>query len=110
MTIVVIVFFLFILLTIFLGARLVSQGSKHVVQRFGKYHKTLGPGLNLIVPYIDGVAYINILYPEKAVYGVENYRIAIQNLVQTSLRSIIGEMDLDEALSKYKGKAKTCNI
>jgi regulator of protease activity HflC (stomatin/prohibitin superfamily) len=37
--------------------------------------------------------------PEKAVYGVENYRIAIQNLVQTSLRSIVGEMDLDDALS-----------
>jgi len=47
----------------------------------------------------NAVAYINIVSPEKAVYGVENYIIAIQTLVQTSLRSIIGEMTLDDALS-----------
>jgi regulator of protease activity HflC (stomatin/prohibitin superfamily) len=127
---VVVVFVLLILITIFLGVRIVPQGSKHVVQRLGKYHKTLGPGLNFIMPYIDvvahkvtskdivldipsqevitkdnaviivnAVAYINIVSPEKSVYGVEDYRLAIQNLVQTSLRSIIGEMNLDDALS-----------
>lgn len=47
----------------------------------------------------NAVAYINIVSPEKAVYGVENYIIAIQTLVQTSLRSIVGEMSLDSALS-----------
>jgi regulator of protease activity HflC (stomatin/prohibitin superfamily) len=47
----------------------------------------------------NAVAYMNIISPEKAVYGVENYDIAIQTLVQTSLRSIIGEMALDDALS-----------
>ena len=47
----------------------------------------------------NAVAYINIVSPEKAVYGVENYVVAIQTLVQTSLRSIIGEMTLDDALS-----------
>lgn len=47
----------------------------------------------------NAVAYINIIAPEKAVYGVENYVIAIQTLVQTSLRSIVGEMTLDDALS-----------
>jgi regulator of protease activity HflC (stomatin/prohibitin superfamily) len=47
----------------------------------------------------NAVAYINIVSPEKAVYGVEDYVIAIQTLVQTSLRSIVGEMALDEALS-----------
>jgi len=47
----------------------------------------------------NAVAYINILSPEKAVYGVEDYVIAIQTLVQTSLRSIVGEMTLDAALS-----------
>ena len=47
----------------------------------------------------NAVAYINIVTPEKAVYGVENYVIAIQTLVQTSLRSIVGEMNLDDALS-----------
>jgi regulator of protease activity HflC (stomatin/prohibitin superfamily) len=134
----VIVFVFLILITIFLGVRIVPQGSKHVVQRLGKYHRTLPPGLNFIIPYIDtvsyrvtskdvvldipsqevitkdnaviivnAVAYINILSPEKAVYGVEDYRLAIQNLVQTSLRSIIGEMNLDDALSSREAiKAK----
>lgn len=124
------VFLVLVVVTLFLGVKIVPQGSKHVVQRLGKYHKTLGPGLNIIFPYIDtvaykittkdivldipsqdvitldnaviianAVAYINIVSPEKAVYGVEDYRFAIQNLVQTSLRSIVGEMSLDEALS-----------
>ncbi|MGA9469718.1 MAG: stomatin-like protein [Candidatus Macondimonas sp.] len=124
------VLFVLVVVTIGLGVRIVPQGSKHVVQRLGKYHATLGPGLNLIIPYIDTVAYkvttkdivldipsqevitrdnaviianalayINIVAPEKAVYGVENYVFAIQSLVQTSLRSIVGEMDLDDALS-----------
>ena len=48
---------------------------------------------------MNAVAYINLTAPEKAVYGIENYTWAIQNLVQTSLRSIVGEMDLDDALS-----------
>ena len=128
--VVVTVFVVLVLITIALGVRIVPQGSKDVVQRLGKYLKTLGPGLNIIIPYIDrvaykvttkdivldipsqdvitmdnavivanAVAYINIISPEKSVYGVEDYRIAIQTLVQTSLRSIIGEMDLDDALS-----------
>jgi len=138
--IVVSVFVILVLVSIALGVRIVPQGSKHVVQRLGKYHKTLGPGLNIIVPYMDSVAYkvttkdivldipsqevitkdnaviianavayINIVSPEKSVYGVEEYRLAIQNLVQTSLRSIIGEMDLDDALSsrdQIKSKLK----
>ena len=52
-----------------------------------------------VVIIANAVAFINIVHPELAMYGVENYRIAIQNLVQTSLRSIIGEMQLDDALS-----------
>jgi len=132
---------LLVLVTLFKGVRLVPQGSKWVVQRLGKYHNTLSPGLNLIIPYVDdvafkattkdivldipsqevitldnvviianAVAYINILSPEKAVYGVENYELAIRTLVQTSLRSIVGEMSLDDALSsrdQIKSKLKT---
>lgn len=129
-TIVVLALFAFIGTTIFKGVRIVPQGYKWIVQRLGKYHTTLRPGLNFVIPYIDevaykittkdivldipsqevitrdnaviianAVAYINITTPEKAVYGIENYTWAIQNLVQTSLRSIVGEMDLDDALS-----------
>ncbi len=54
---VVSVFVVLVFVTIALGVRIVPQGSKHVVQRLGKFHKTLGPGLNIIVPYIDRVAY-----------------------------------------------------
>lgn len=128
--IVVAAFMVVVVVTVTMGVRLVPQGSKWVVQRLGKYHSTLSPGLNVIIPYVDtvaykvttkdivldipsqevitrdnaviianAVAYINIISPEKAVYGVEDYRIAIQTLVQTTLRSIIGEMDLDDALS-----------
>ncbi|MFZ5571527.1 MAG: SPFH domain-containing protein [Thermodesulfobacteriota bacterium] len=140
-TVVVLVFVILVIVTIALGVRIVPQGSKYVIQRLGKFHKTLGPGLNILIPYMDmvaykvttkdivldipsqdvitkdnaviivnAVAYINLVSPEKAVYGVEDYRIAIQNLVQTSLRSIIGEMDLDDALSSrdaIKAKLKT---
>ncbi|ENW04562.1 MULTISPECIES: SPFH domain-containing protein [Acinetobacter] len=129
-TIVVLAFFAFVGITIFKGVRIVPQGYKWIVQRLGKYHTTLAPGLNFVIPYVDevaykittkdivldipsqevisrdnavllmnAVAYINLTTPEKAVYGIENYIWAIQNLVQTSLRSIVGEMDLDDALS-----------
>lgn len=129
---VIVVFAILVLVavTLALGVRIVPQGSKHVVQRLGKYHATLAPGLNIIIPYVDtvaykvttkdivldipsqdvitkdnvviianAVAYINIVSPEKAVYGVEDYELAIRNLVQTSLRAIVGEMNLDDALS-----------
>jgi len=130
----------FVFMTLSKGIRTVPQGNKWIVQRLGKFHSTLMPGLNFIIPYIDAVAYkvttkdivldipsqevisrdnvvivanavayINIVSPEKAVYGVENYQVAIQTLVQTSLRSIVGEMALDDALSsrdKIKAQLK----
>ncbi|HEB27078.1 MAG TPA: paraslipin, partial [Porticoccus sp.] len=140
-TVVVFAILVLVVVTIGLGVRLVPQGSKQVVQRLGKFHKTLPPGLNIIIPYVDSVAYkvttkdivldipsqevitldnvviianavayINIVSPEKAVYGVEDYELAIRTLVQTALRSIVGEMKLDDALSsrdQIKAKLKT---
>lgn len=127
---VMLIFVGFVAITIAKGVRIVPQGYKWIVQRLGKYHQTLQPGLNFVIPYVDeiahkvttkdivmdipsqevitrdnaviivnAVAYINVIAPEKAVYGIENYSWAIQNLVQTTLRSIVGEMDLDDALS-----------
>ena len=129
-SIVMIVLIALVVFTVFKGVRIGPQGYKWVVQRLGKYSQTLEPGLNLIIPYVDdvaykvttkdivldipsqevitrdnvviianAVAYINIVRPDKAVYGIEDYEYGIRNLVQTSLRSIIGEMDLDSALS-----------
>ena len=139
-SIVMVVLVALIAFTVFKGVRIVPQGYKWIVQRLGKYSQTLEPGLNLIIPFIDkvaykvttkdivldipsqevitrdnvvivanAVAYINIVRPDKAVYGIEDYAYGIRNLVQTSLRSIIGEMDLDSALSsrdEIKAKLK----
>lgn len=127
---VVVALAVFIVFTVFKGVRIVPQGEKWIVQRLGKYHDTLEPGLSIIIPYVDdvaykvttkdivldipsqevitrdnvviianAVAYINVVHPEDAVYGIENYEQGIRNLVQTSLRSIVGDMDFDEALS-----------
>lgn len=54
---VLIVLIIFVVFTIFKGVRMVSQGEKWIVQRLGKYHQTLEPGLNFIIPYVDSVAY-----------------------------------------------------
>lgn len=129
-SIVTLVLVALIIFTVLKAVRIVPQGYKWVVQRLGKFNQTLEPGLTLIIPFIDrvaykvttkdivldipsqevitrdnvviianAVAYINIVRPDKAVYGIEDYEYGIRNLVQTSLRSIIGEMDLDNALS-----------
>jgi regulator of protease activity HflC (stomatin/prohibitin superfamily) len=119
-----------VIITIGAGVRLVPQGEEWVVERLGRYRVTLLPGLNLIIPYIDRVAYrlptkdlildvpqqavitsdnavilanaiafVKVTDPKQASYGVENYAQAIISLATTSLRSIIGEMELDKALS-----------
>ncbi|MBE7926007.1 SPFH domain-containing protein [Pseudomonas saudiphocaensis] len=120
----------FIVITIAKGVRLVAQGEEWVVERLGKYHTTLRPGLNILIPYLDNVAYklvtkdiildvqeqevitrdnaviltnaiafIKVTDPVKAVYGITDFSEAIRNLIMTTLRSIVGEMELDEALS-----------
>ena len=120
----------FVVVTIAKGVRLVAQGEEWIVERLGKYHSTLRPGLNILIPYLDNVAYklvtkdiildvreqevitrdnavilanaiafVKITDPVKAVYGVTDFAEAIRNMIMTTLRSIIGEMELDEALS-----------
>ena len=121
---------LFVLVTVFKGVRIVPQGEEWIVERLGRYHTTLKPGLNILIPYMDVVAYrlptkdiildvqqqeiitkdnavivanalcfAKVVDPQKAAYGVENYTYAVTSLTMTSLRAIVGAMDLDEALS-----------
>jgi regulator of protease activity HflC (stomatin/prohibitin superfamily) len=121
---------LLVIITLYKGINIVPQGEEWVVERLGRFSRTLRPGLNLIVPYIDSVrerittrdiildipqqevitrdnaviltnavTFLRVTKPENALYGVENFRLAIQQLVMTTLRSILGEMSLDEALS-----------
>jgi regulator of protease activity HflC (stomatin/prohibitin superfamily) len=110
------------------GVRIVPQQFAYVVERLGRFHAVLEPGLNLIIPFLDRVAYQHslkevpldvpeqvcitkdntqlavdgILYyqvtdPRLASYGSANYIAAISQLAQTTLRSVIGKMELDKS-------------
>jgi regulator of protease activity HflC (stomatin/prohibitin superfamily) len=126
----VVALLVFAVITLLKGVRIVPQGEEWIVERLGKYHGTLHPGLNIILPYLDNIAYklvtkdiildvqeqevitrdnavivtnaiafIKVTDPIKAVYGVTDFSEAIRNMIMTTLRSIVGEMQLDEALS-----------
>jgi regulator of protease activity HflC (stomatin/prohibitin superfamily) len=127
---IVIILVIGLIVTLYKGINIVPQGEEWVVERLGKFSRTLNPGLNIIVPYIEtvrqrittrdiildipqqevitkdnaviltnAVTFIRVTNPRDALYGIEDFRLAIQQLVMTTLRSILGEMTLDEALS-----------
>ncbi len=124
---------LFVLAAIFItrSIKVVPQQNAWVVERLGKYHGSLAPGLNILVPFIDRVAYKHslkeipldvpsqvcitrdntqlqvdgILYfqvtdPMRASYGSSNYIMAVTQLAQTSLRSVIGKLELDKTFEE----------
>ncbi|MBT9567218.1 MAG: paraslipin [Thiobacillus sp.] len=113
------------------GVRVVPQQNAWVVERLGKFHSVLVPGLNLVIPFIDNIAYKHslkeipldvpsqvcitrdntqlavdgILYfqvtdPKMASYGASDYIAAISQLAQTTLRSMIGKMELDRTFEE----------
>ena len=122
---------------------IISQSETKIIERLGRYHATLSPGVNIIVPFIDrakdivvlrngrylysanidlreqvydfdrqnvitkdniqmqinALLYFQIVDPFKAVYEINNLPNAIEKLTQTTLRNIIGEMELDQTLT-----------
>ena len=113
------------------AVKVVPQQSAWVLERFGKYNRTLLPGLNIIIPFIDrvayrhslkeipmdvpsqvcitrdntqlqvdGVLYFQVTDPMRASYGSSNYIMAITQLAQTSLRSVIGKLELDKTFEE----------
>ncbi|AWL07274.1 SPFH domain-containing protein [Massilia oculi] len=130
-SVVAIVIFAIALVFVFKTINVVPQQNAWVVERLGKYHATLAPGLNIVVPFIDRVAYKHslkeipldvppqvcitrdntqlhvdgILYFQvtdamRASYGSSNYIQAITQLAQTTLRSVIGRMELDKTFEE----------
>ena len=124
---------LFIIAVIFVvrAIKVVPQQNAWVVERLGKYHSALAPGLNFLIPFVDKVAYKHslkeipldvpsqvcitrdntqlqvdgILYfqvtdPMRASYGSSNYIVAVTQLAQTSLRSVIGKLELDKTFEE----------
>jgi len=128
---VALVLFMLALVFVFKTINVVPQQHAWVVERLGKYHATLGPGLSIVVPFIDRIAYKHslkeipldvppqvcitrdntqlqvdgILYFQitdamRASYGSSNYIAAITQLAQTTLRSVIGRMELDKTFEE----------
>ena len=115
----------------FQAIKVVPQQSAWIVERLGKFHAVLSPGLNVVIPFIDRVAYkhslkeipldtqsqvcitkdntqlsvdgvlfFQVTDPMRASYGTSNYVIAITQLAQTTLRSVIGKMELDKTFEE----------
>jgi regulator of protease activity HflC (stomatin/prohibitin superfamily) len=111
--------------------RIVPQQHAWVVERLGKYDRTLTPGLKFVIPFVervahkhslkevpldvpsqvcitkdntqlqvDGILYFQVTDPMRASYGSSNYIVAITQLAQTTLRSVIGKMELDKTFEE----------
>lgn len=124
-------FFIVALAAVFVveGVRVVPQQNAWVVERLGKFHQVLEPGLNIIIPFldrlaykhslkevpmdvpeqvcitkdntqlaVDGLIYYQVTDPRLASYGTSDYVSAIVQLAQTTLRSEVGKMELDQSL------------
>ncbi len=142
--IVLIVIVAFVVIYILKGIKIVSQSETMIVERLGKYNRTLNAGINVILPIIEqaketivrrqtgamtrtsridmreqvydfdkqsvitkdnvmteinALLYFQIVDPMKAVYEIQNLPVAIEKLTQTTLRNVVGEMELDETLT-----------
>ena len=141
---VLIVLVVLVVLYILRGIKIVSQSETMIVERLGKYNRTLNAGINVILPIVEqaketivrrqngaisrasridmreqvydfdkqsvitkdnvmteinALLYFQIVDPMKAVYEIQNLPVAIEKLTQTTLRNVVGEMELDETLT-----------
>jgi regulator of protease activity HflC (stomatin/prohibitin superfamily) len=114
---------------VLLSIRIIRPYERGLVERLGRYQRTIGPGLNLIAPFfdvvlkvdmrevvievppqlvitkdnvnveVDGIIYAQVTDPARSRYEISNYMVAATKLAQTNLRNVIGELDLDACLS-----------
>src|SRR6188474_1321832 len=121
---------IFVLSVLFRSIRIIPQATAGVVERLGRYHKTLQPGLNILVPFIDRVrplldmreqvvsfppqpvitednlvvsidtvVYFQVTDARAATYEIANYLGAVEQLTTTTLRNVVGGLNLEEALT-----------
>ena len=129
-TVIIAVIVLFALVVLFKAVRIVPQATAGVVERLGKYHRTLLPGLNLVIPFIDRVrpsvdlreqvvsfppqpvitednlvvsidtvVYFQVTDARAATYEIANYLGAVEQLTTTTLRNVVGGLNLEQALT-----------
>ncbi|WP_417658328.1 SPFH domain-containing protein [Pseudidiomarina sp.] len=130
-TVLAIGFAIAVIIVVLKSARIVPQRSNYVIERLGKYNRTLDSGFHFLIPFIDkvayqhtlkeevidverqacvtrdniqvginGVLYIQVVDAHKASYGINNYRYAASQLAQTTMRSVIGQTDLDKTFEE----------
>lgn len=126
----IVVIAIFVISTLLRAIRIIPQARAGVVERLGKYHKTLLPGLNLVIPIIDRVrplidmreqvvsfppqpvitednlvvsidtvVYFQVTDARAATYEIANYLGAVEQLTTTTLRNVVGGLNLEEALT-----------
>jgi regulator of protease activity HflC (stomatin/prohibitin superfamily) len=129
--IVMLVVLALVMIFIIKAVTIVPQQHAWVVERLGKFHAALGPGLKIIIPFVDRIAYkhslkeipldtpsqvcitkdntqlavdgvlfFQVTDPQRASYGASNYIVAITQLAQTTLRSVIGKLELDKTFEE----------
>jgi regulator of protease activity HflC (stomatin/prohibitin superfamily) len=127
----VIIVAVFVFVAIAKTMQIVPQRHAYIVERLGKYSKTLEAGLHILVPFIDrvaykhslkeqavdvppqtcitrdnisvevdGILYMQVIDPKNASYGINNYRFASTQLAQTTMRSVIGKLELDRTFKE----------
>ena len=130
LVVVLVIVIIFVLVILFRSIRIIPQASAGVVERLGKYHKTLQPGLNVLVPFIDRlrplidmreqvvsfppqpvitednlvvsidtVVFFQVTDARAATYEIANYLGAVEQLTTTTLRNVVGSLNLEEALT-----------
>ena len=122
---------LFVIIAIAKTMQIVPQRHAYIIERLGKYNKTLEAGLHILIPFIDkvaykhtlkeqavdvppqmcitkdnisvevdGILYMQVIDPKNASYGIGNYNFASTQLAQTTMRSVIGRLDLDKTFEE----------
>jgi regulator of protease activity HflC (stomatin/prohibitin superfamily) len=130
-TIILIVLALFVFVAFMSTFKVVPQRSVYIIERLGKYSRSLDAGFHILIPFIDkvaykqnlkeqaidvasqmcitkdniavevdGILYLQVVDPQKASYGIDNYRFAVIQIAQTTMRSIIGKMELDKTFEE----------